>query len=124
MTAFDSEVRDGVDGFIADLRDFGIEATLEAGVVTYEVEAIAGARAGQRVRTGVGVDELQSWPAASPHWLHFPVEVLFPAMNVDAGATLPGWVRHSWDNSFWTMTVHPAQAWLAWIRAVIGKATA
>lgn len=123
MNSEQNEIRDGVEGFIADLADYGVTARSENNVVVYEIEAAAGARAGQLVLTGVGVDELQSWPAASPHWLHFPDEVKFPVMNVDGGQTLPGWIRHSWDNGFWTMSNHPAGAWLSWVRAVIGKAT-
>ena len=62
----------GVDAFIQNMAELGFEATLEAELVIYTVEAVDGAYAGRPVVTGVGVGELAPWPQVPPHWLHFP----------------------------------------------------
>jgi hypothetical protein len=115
-------VRDGIEGFRADLDDLGTVTDVRRTVVTFEVLAVAGALAGRLVLTGVGVDELGGWPAVPPHWIHLPAEVKFAASNVDASNTLPGWQRHSRQIGTWDMSTHPGQAWLAHVRAVVSMA--
>jgi len=115
-------VRDGVEGFRADLEDLGTVTDVNGTVVTYEVLAVAGALAGRLVLTAVGVDELGGWPAVQPHWIHLPAEVKFAASNVDGSSTLPGWQRHSRQIGIWDMSGHPGQAWLAYVRSVVSMA--
>lgn len=116
------QARDGLEGFCADMSDAGTKTVVSGPVVTYEVQAVAGALAGRQVLTGVSVDELAGWPAAPPHWIHLPTEVKFAASNVDGGPTLPGWQRHSRQIGDWDMSRHPAQVWLAHVRSVLSAA--
>ena len=109
---------------MADLAAVDIEATLEHGVVLYKVIAPSGALFGESVDTGVGVGELQAWPAVPPHWLHFPTSVQFAATNADQAEVLPGWQRHSRDIGPWDMSRPPIQSWLAHVRGVIASAIA
>lgn len=113
----------GLEGFLASLRRCGLEATVEAGVVAFAVEPVLGARGGSLVPTGVGVDELRGWPAVPPHWVHFPVDVRFPASNSQASSR-PGWTKHSRNIQRWGNAAEPAQAWLAHVRTVAGEAVA
>jgi hypothetical protein len=114
----------GEVGFLADLAAVGVEATLEHGVVLYQVIATSGALIGASVDTGVGVSELQGWPAVPPHWLHFPASVQFATTNADQTEVLPGWQRHSRDIGQWDMSRPPIQSWLAHVRGVIASAIA
>jgi hypothetical protein len=116
------EPRDGVDGFIADLTRQNLAPVVSGTVVTYELVPVAGALAGQSVTTGVGVDELQSWPAAPPHWIHLPTDVAFARTHVDYTDVLPGWQRHSRDIGTWDMSRPPVLTWLAHVRGVLGEA--
>jgi hypothetical protein len=113
----------GLEGFLASLRCCGVEAVVEAGVVAFAVELMAGARAGTAVPTGVGVDELAGWPAVPPHWVHFPDDVRFPASNMQASSRA-GWTKHSRNIQRWGNAAEPAQAWLAHVRTVAGEAIA
>lgn len=112
----------GLDGFIAGLRRQGLEPIVEAGVVTFDIVPIEGAHAGQALATGVGTDELVSWPAVPPHWIHFPNGVTFPHSNTQASSR-PGFTKHSRDIRRWGNAAEPAQAWLAHSRSVAGEAT-
>ena len=113
----------GLEGFLASLRRCGIEAVVEAGVVAFVVEPMAGARAGAAVPTGVGTDELATWPAVPPHWVHFPGEVRFTNSNTQPSSR-PGWTKHSRNIQRWGNAAEPAQAWLAHVRTIAGEAIA
>jgi hypothetical protein len=112
----------GLDGFVAGLRACGLEPLVEAGVVTFTIEPLDCARAGQALDTGVSADELVGWPAVPPHWVHFPSEVAFPHSNTQPSAKA-GWTKHSRQINRWGNAAEPAQAWLAHVRAVAGEAT-
>lgn len=111
----------GVDAFIAGLSRCGVEATQQAGVVIFMVEAVTRS-VPQIVQTGVAATELQSWPAVPPHWVHFPDSIQFARTNTNASETLPGWTRHSRDIHNWGNAAEPAQAWLAHVRSVLQDA--
>ena len=113
----------GLDGFLASLQRCCVEAVVQAGVVAFAVEPVAGARAGTAVQTGVGVDELATWPAVPPHWVHFPDDVRFPASNTQPSSR-PGWTKHSRNIQRWGNAAEPAQAWLAHVRKIAGEAVA
>jgi hypothetical protein len=112
----------GLDGFLSGLRRCGVEPIVEAGVVAFTVEPVSGCRAGSAVETGVGVEELASWPAVPPHWVHFPADVGFARSNTQPSA-MPGWTKHSRQINRWGNASEPAQAWLAHARAVAGEST-
>src|ERR671934_2635828 len=97
----------GLEGFLASLRRCGVEAVVEAGVVAFAVEPLAGARAGRVVPTGVGLDELSGWPAVPPHWVHFPDEVRFTNSNTQASSRT-GWTKHSRNIQRWGNAAEPA----------------
>ena len=65
-------MKTGVEAFIHDMSELGLEAKLEAELVIYQVVAVDGEYAGKPVETAVGIGELQPWPQVPPHWLHFP----------------------------------------------------
>lgn len=109
---------------MADLAAVGIDATLEYGVVRYQLAATSGALLGEPVDTAVSVSELQAWPTVPPHWLHFPASVQFAATNSDQTEVLPGWQRHSRDIGPWDMSRPPIQSWLAHVRGVMASAIA
>ncbi|TFD79409.1 hypothetical protein [Cryobacterium fucosi] len=114
--------RDGVDGFIADLGDFELKAWREGPSVLYDLDILDGSRAGTSIRTGVSIHELGSWPAVPAHWLHFEAGTQFSQQgSTDTNDALPGYIRHSWDTSFWLPTEHPGQLWIAHVRSVIAK---
>jgi hypothetical protein len=112
----------GLDGFLAGLRRCGLEPLVEAGVVTFSVEAIAGARVGSAVESGVGVDELSTWPVVPPHWVHLPAGVCFARSNTQP-STRPGMTKHSRQIKDWGDAADPAQAWVAHVRAILDEAT-
>jgi hypothetical protein len=116
-----SSPRDGVGGFIADLAEEGMPATLEGAVVHYHIVPASGALAGQPVLTGVGADELQVWPAAPPHWIHLPDNIEFATTNVDRNGVIAGWRRHSRDTGIWDTSRRPILSWLAHVRGVLGQ---
>lgn len=110
----------GLEGFVAGLLSCGIEALVEEGVVSFAVEPVSGARAGQLVEIGTGVEELASWPAVPPHWVHFPGEVQFLRTNTQPSSRA-GWTKHSRQITRWGND-EPTHAWLAHLRAVAGEA--
>ncbi|MGB3441501.1 MAG: hypothetical protein WBA97_22360 [Actinophytocola sp.] len=114
-------VNTGLDGFVAALHLLGADPHVQSDVVIYTVTPISGALAGRAVRTGVGVEEVAPWPAAPPHWLHFPADVTFGATN-SRNSSLPGWRAHSRDIGTWGVAQVPAAAWLAHVRGVLGGA--
>jgi hypothetical protein len=114
----------GAEGFRAALEKSGAEPAVENGLVTFTVIPPAGARAGSKVRTGVTVAELASWPMIPPHWVHLPADVQFPRTNTQASPS-PGWSAHSRDTApGWGRTGYHAAEWLAHIRGILGEATA
>lgn len=113
----------GLEGFLASLRRCGVVAEVEAGVVAFTVEPLAGARRSTSVATGVAVDELGSWPVVPPHWIHFPDEVRFASSNTQPSSR-SGWTKHSRNIQRWGNAAEPAQAWLAHARTVAGEAVA
>jgi hypothetical protein len=113
----------GLDGFLASLRRCGLDPVVEAGVVAFTVEPIAGGRVGTSVPTGVGTDELAGWPAVPPYWVHFPAECRFANSNTQPSSKA-GWTKHSRQINRWGNAAEPAQAWLAHVRAIAGEATA
>lgn len=118
-----SEVTPPVQAFIDDLAGQGVEATVEGPAVVYSVVAVAGARVGQDVPTGVSVNELTGWPAVPPHWVHFPVAVAFEQSNTDTIDCLDGWQRHSRDIGTWSTHRPPIVNWLAHVRGLAAGAT-
>jgi hypothetical protein len=110
--------------FMDDMAAAGAPARLEGSRLMYETVAIGGALAGQRVRTGVSLSEVQSWPLAPPHWIHLPDNVEFAATNADQVDCPPGWRRHSRDFSFADMSMPPALAWLRHVRGFVSLAIA
>lgn len=110
----------GLDGFLAGLRRCGLEPHVENGVVSFPVEPVAGARAGQLVDIGTGLDELGSWPAVPPHWVHLPGDVGFARTNAQPSSR-PGWLKHSRQINRWG-NGEATHAWIAHLRAVAGEA--
>lgn len=115
------DVRVGVDGFIADLADLGVDAHVDGNVVLYIVDAFGGALAGRTVPTGVSAGEVSAWPAAPPHWIHLPDSVRFASTNADKADCLDGWTRHS-RSLDWNPTIPPIQMWLAHVRGLVATA--
>jgi hypothetical protein len=109
----------GVAAFVTALEEFGAEPIVQASLVTYTVTPVAGALAGQAVRTGVTVDEATPWPTAPPHWIHLPADVTFAATNAGE-SPIPGWKAHSRDIPAWGTAQVPVAAWLAHVRGVLG----
>ena len=68
----------GVQGFIHDLTELGLDPTVEAELVIYRIEPVDGAHASTTVETGVSANELSPWPQAPPHWIHLPASISFP----------------------------------------------
>jgi len=112
----------GVDGFVAGLRRCGLTPVLDCAVVTFEVEVLGGPHTGRLVPTGVGVPELEAWPAVPPHWVHLPTDVPLTRTNSDVNETLFGWVRHSRQIAGWGDAEEPTQAWVAHVRGVLAEA--
>ena len=112
----------GVDAFIQDMAELGFEATLEAELVIYTVEAVDGAYAGRPVVTGVGVGELAPWPQVPPHWLHFPSAVKFSQTNSQTSPK-SGWLMHSRQITGWG-DAPAGVAWASHVRAVLSEAVA
>lgn len=112
----------GAEGFVAGLRECGLEALIRNGVVTFAVEPVGGVLAGQAVEAGVSTNELGAWPAVPPHWVHLPSEVRFARSNTQP-SELSGWTKHSRGTNGWGDAAHPAQAYLGHVRAVLGDST-
>lgn len=112
---------EGLEGFIAGLRRCGCDAVIRDNVVTFAVVPVEGGRAGQPTETGVGIEELASWPATPPHWVHLPSEVRFERSNTQP-SSIAGWIKHSRQIQGWGNAKEPAQAWISHVRSVIGVA--
>lgn len=113
----------GAEGFIASLAVHGITAVVDGPAVLYDLAAVSGKLAGQTVRTGVSVSELEPWPVGAPHWIHFPENITLTPTNVDVNGCLPGWKRHSRNMEHWEAAPDPGGAWLGHVRGVIADAT-
>ncbi|MEV4689067.1 hypothetical protein [Microbacterium sp. LWH3-1.2] len=100
----------------------GAPAWADGARILYNVVAVGGALAGDKVTTGVSLAEVHSWPMVPPHWIHLPASVAFAATNVDSTDCPPGWVRHSREFSFTDMATAPALAWLRHVRGFISIA--
>ncbi len=110
----------GVLRFIDDITQLGFNPMVEAGLVVYRITPIDGAYAGIAVETGVGTDELASWPQVPPHWVHFPAGIGFYRTNSQASPK-SGWLMHSRQIEGWGDTP-PRICWSSHIRAVLSEA--
>ena len=110
----------GVQRFIDDMTELGLNLCVEAGLVIYQITPIDGAHAGVAVKTGVSAEELAPWPQAPPHWVHFPVGIIFRRTNSEPSAK-PGWLMHSRQISGWG-DAPPAIGWCSHVRAVLSEA--
>jgi hypothetical protein len=111
----------GPEGFRAGIQRCGAKPRIEESVVTFEVTPLDGSLVGTRTRAGVGIDELSSWPAVPPHWVHLPADVAFARSNTRP-SSVSNWVMHSREIRGWGNAADPAQAWIAHVRAVLGDA--
>jgi hypothetical protein len=118
-----TSIRHGPERFVADLQSDGVAARQEGPVILYTVVPATGALAGVDIATAVSVSELQAWPTAVPHWLHFDEAITFRRTNTDNNDCLPGWLRHSRDVGQWDTSAPPVRAWLAHVRGVLSCAT-
>ena len=112
----------GIDGYIDSMRALGSNAERTGDVVRVPVEAVGGARHAQTIQVGVGCEELVSWPATPPHWIHLPADITFHRTNINTDATLAGYARHSRQVANWGDAAEPARAWLAQLRSVLAEA--
>ena len=115
---------DPVTAFISALADVGITAEIRGPAVVYAVEAVEGGLVGQTVPTAVSTSELAGWPAAAPHWVHFPSPVAFAHTNADTNECLDGWSRHSREIGSWSTDRPPIVVWLAHVRGIVAGAVA
>lgn len=111
----------GAEGFIAGLRECGLNPVVEGEVVRFATKPIMGGLAEAMVDCGVTVEDLGSWPVVPPHWLHLPSEVRFPRTN-SQGSPIAGWLRHSRPPAGWGNDASPAAAYLAHVRGILGEA--
>ncbi len=111
----------GADGFVAGLRECGLDPTVEGEVLRFQAKPVTGAFADTAVDCGVAVGELGSWPTVPPHWVHLPSAVRFPRTN-SQDSPIVGWLRHSRPPSGWGNDVRPVQAYLAHVRGILGEA--
>lgn len=109
--------------FMSDMAAVGAPVEAEEARLMYQVLAIGGALAGQKVLTGVSLSEVQGWPLAPPHWVHLPDFVSFSETNMDEADCPPGWKRHSRDFNLTDTSIPPALAWLRHVRGFISLAT-
>lgn len=108
--------------FADNMADQGASVIAEPGRLVFEVLAVSGPLAGQRVPTGVSLSEVQMWPQVPPHWVHLPSTVVFATTNSDATDCPPGWLRHSRDFALTDTSVPPALSWLRHVRGVLSSA--
>lgn len=108
--------------FIADMAAVGAVIHVEEGRLMYDVVAVGGALAGQKVTTGVSLSEVQGWPMTPPHWVHLPDSVAFAETNMDETDCPPGWKRHSRDFNLTDTSVPPALSWLRHVRGFVSLA--
>ena len=110
----------GVQKFVDDMTKAGFAPEVGAEVVTFQITPVDGARAGCSVDTGVSTGELDPWPQAPPHWIHFPVDVTLSRTNSQASPK-QGWLMHSRNLAGWG-DAPPAVSWASHIRAVLSEA--
>ena len=110
----------GVARFVDDMTKAGFDIAVEAEVVTFRITPVDGAHAGTPVDTGVSSDELDPWPQAPPHWVHFADSVGFSHTNPQPSPK-SGWLMHSRDLAGWG-DAPPAVCWASHVRAVLGEA--
>ena len=111
----------GSAGFIAGLATQGIVAEQHGHLVVYRVEPLAGRYAGRPVDTGVAASELGGWPMTPPHWVHLRGDVKLDGPQPSDEA---GWSRYSRPHpGRIDASGNPAQAWVAHIRELLGRAT-
>jgi hypothetical protein len=118
----ESELNDAARKFMDDMASVGAPVTLEENRLMYEVLAVGGSLAGQKVATGVSLSEVQGWPLTPPHWIHLPDSVSFAETNIDQTDCPAGWRRHSRDFNLTDTSVPPALAWLRHVRGFISLA--
>lgn len=118
-----SELSNAARRFMDDMAAVGAPVTLEENRLMYQVVAVGGSLAGQKVTTGVSLSEVQGWPLTPPHWIHLPDSVAFAETNIDQTDCPPGWRRHSRDFNLTDTSVPPALAWLRHVRGFISLAT-
>lgn len=111
----------GVQVFVDNLQALGFKPEQRDRLVVYTIQPVEGALAGRDVATGVDTEELQSWPATPPHWVHLPDTVSLETTN-SRRAPLQGWTQHSRKIANWGAR-EPSKAWIAHVRAVVGEAT-
>ena len=111
----------GTQKFVNDMTKAGFDVRVEAGVVTFKITPVDGAHAGSLVDTGVSSDELDPWPQAPPHWIHFEDSVSFPRTNCQPSPK-HGWMMHSRNLHGWGDSP-PAVCWASHVRAVLSEAT-
>lgn len=112
----------GIEAFVQHITQLGLEVTVEADLVLYRVVAVDGAYAGEPIETGVAISELQMWPQAPPHWVHFPNGVKFSSTNSRASPK-PDWLMHSRRITGWG-DAPPGVAWTSHVRAVLSETVA
>ena len=110
-----------VDAFARDMDSVGLDPTIDNGLVLYRIIPVDGELAGTDVETGVAIDELDHWPLAPPHWLHFPDTIRFSHTNAEI-STKPGWLKHSRNIAGWGDSP-PTSGWTSHVRAVLSEAT-
>lgn len=108
--------------FMDDMAAVGAPVRAENNRLMYEVMAVGGFLAGQKVLTGVSLSEVQNWPMIPPHWVHLPDTIAFAATNMDETDCPPRWKRHSRDFGFTDMSMAPAMAWLRHVRGFVSLA--
>ena len=111
----------GVQKFIDDMASAGFPTKAEGEVVTFQIVPVDGAHAGCSVDTGVSTGELDPWPQAPPHWVHFPSGVTLSRTNSQASPKA-GWLMHSRNLADWG-DAPPAISWASHVRAVLSEAT-
>ena len=111
----------GAQKFIDDMTKAGFAPRVEADVVVFEITPVDGAHAGRSVETGASAGELDSWPQAPPHWIHFPGNIDFPKTNTQPSPK-SGWLMHSRNLHGWG-DAPPAIGWASHVRATLSEAT-
>ena len=115
-------MQDGVQGFVNRMAELDCEPYAEGELVICLVTPVGGAHDGCPVKTGVGVDELASWPMVPPHFIHLPDNIRFPRPHHSLSPK-PGWLMHSRGIPGWGKAA-PGVDWVSHVRAVICEAIA
>lgn len=110
----------GVKGFVESLQSLGFAPERQGRLMVYTIQPVDGALAGHDVATGVDTEELTSWPATPPHWVHLPDTITLATTNPKA-SPVSGWTQHSRKIAPWGHT-DPGSAWVAHVRRVVGDA--